>query len=75
MLFLLAEIALRSTWWILYGVYWGMVYLVYGKQETLEDKLKKKVEIDNKNMNELKKEIEILKNKINELEDIKNKNI
>ena len=67
MILLIAEIVLRTLWWALYTAYCFIIYLMYGKQETLEDRVRVKEEMDKKNLDELKSEISELRDKISQL--------
>lgn len=63
-LFFLTEIALKTTWLALEGTYNVGYYMMYGVQETKEDKILKQIEELKKQNDEEKKELEELKKSI-----------
>ena len=68
MIGLAIEILLRSTWWIVYLAYCALYYLMYGKQETMDEKIAKRAELDKKTIEEMRNEIDDMKAKIAEME-------
>lgn len=61
----LADMTLKLTFWTIEKTYNGMVYLIYGHQETIEEKILKELEDTKKELMNTKKELDEIKDKLN----------